>query len=539
MLGAIGSLEQHLERLQNERIGADVVQSNNANADTLPATSNPAEAVARRRKRAREATSSAQSTTTSSPQDSEKKRAKPAPLPITEPIIEPITEPITEPIIEPPLAQRASAPRRSARRHVSSHIATGVVPEASAPRRSARRGNNNLAPTIRRSTRKRNIISYREYHGERNHEGAVNGRETGEESDNLVQTANRRESTLDHDAIDEYSDAEEGIADAPAKTRHLAPKSFDERFDALMKFKEEFGHCNAPIYKSKHHSLGWWCSNMRRAYKQIKKGERPQNTLSNENIRRLEEAGFKWTLMVTQRSTFDERFEDLLKFKLKFGYCNVPVLKSSEYEYSSLGHWCGTLRTSYRKMEMGKPLLGTPFLSQENIRRLENLGFLWNQKQNIFDERFEELMEFKEKFGHCFVPCKKSNEYRLLSQWCKRLRNSYKSIQNGEKPHCKLTDHHIRRLEEAGFKWRTGRIQQRTFDEHFEEYMEFKEKFGHWDASQTKYGSSYPGLGDWCNRLRVSYKKMQKGETSRYALTADGIRRLEEVGFKWSPRQRK
>jgi len=74
---------------------------------------------------------------------------------------------------------------------------------------------------------------------------------------------------------------------------------FDERLKDLMAFKAEFGHCTVPQTKSrnnKHYSLGCWCSDMRRSYKAIKKGETPRCKLSKANSQRLEKAGFKWCL---------------------------------------------------------------------------------------------------------------------------------------------------------------------------------------------------------------------------------------------------
>jgi hypothetical protein len=67
-----------------------------------------------------------------------------------------------------------------------------------------------------------------------------------------------------------------------------------------------------------------------------------------------------------------------------------------------------------------------------------------------FDDRFNDLMAFKAKYGHCDVSC--TGENAFLGAWCSKLRVSYKKIQNHQKPNKKLSDEQIQRLDDAGFK---------------------------------------------------------------------------------------
>ena len=41
----------------------------------------------------------------------------------------------------------------------------------------------------------------------------------------------------------------------------------------------------------------------------------------------------------------------------------------------------------------------------------------------------------------------------LLGGWCSKMRGSYKKMQHNQKPKIKLSDEHIQRLNDAGFKW--------------------------------------------------------------------------------------
>jgi hypothetical protein len=50
----------------------------------------------------------------------------------------------------------------------------------------------------------------------------------------------------------------------------------------------------------------------------------------------------------------------------------------------------------------------------------------------LFDDRFNDLMVFKAKYGHCDVST--LGENASLGQWCSKLRGSYKKYQNNQKP---------------------------------------------------------------------------------------------------------
>ena len=160
--------------------------------------------------------------------------------------------------------------------------------------------------------------------------------------------------------------------------------------------------------------------------------------LSDEQIQRLNDAGFKWSL----KETFDEHFNDLMAFKAKYGHCDVP----GTGENVPLGKWCSKVRCSYKKIQNNQK--SRMKLSDEQIQRLDDAGFKWSLGN--FDHRFNDLMSFKAKYGHCVVSC--TSENVSLGKWCNKLRPSYKNIQNNQMPRIKLSDDQIQRLNDAGFK---------------------------------------------------------------------------------------
>jgi hypothetical protein len=123
-----------------------------------------------------------------------------------------------------------------------------------------------------------------------------------------------------------------------------APKqSVDDRYNDLMAFKAKYGHCDAS-QTGDNASLGRWCSALRVSYKKIQNNQKANMKLSDEQIQRLNDAGFKWSL----QGNFDERFHDLMAFKATYGHCDVPFTAG---ENASLVRWCSEMRSSYKKIQ--------------------------------------------------------------------------------------------------------------------------------------------------------------------------------------------
>jgi hypothetical protein len=153
-----------------------------------------------------------------------------------------------------------------------------------------------------------------------------------------------------------------------------------------------------------------------------------------------------------------------------------------------------------------------------------------------FDERFKDLMAFKEEFGHSNVPQTRSRNDKHLSlgKWCSNMRQSYKAIKEGRNPSIiKLSKANIRRLENAGFEW-GFRCKTYTFDKRFKDLMSFKAEYGHCNVPATQSNNNkHSSLGNWCSNIRRSYKAIKEGRSPGIKLSKPGIRRLENAGFEW------
>ena len=95
--------------------------------------------------------------------------------------------------------------------------------------------------------------------------------------------------------------------------------------------------------------------------------------------------------------SFDDRFNDLMAFRAKYGHCDV----SQRGENASLGKLCKNMREKYKNMRNNqKPRIK---LSDGQLQHLNDAGFKWSLVGSAFNKRFNDLMSFKAKYGHCDV----------------------------------------------------------------------------------------------------------------------------------------
>ncbi|MBM2813699.1 MAG: box helicase [Ignavibacteria bacterium] len=131
-----------------------------------------------------------------------------------------------------------------------------------------------------------------------------------------------------------------------------------------------------------------------------------------------------------------KNYNSLVNFIKKFGHQKFPVQKTSPNycaEFKLLSSWAYLQRKEYK--------MGT--LEDWKYDLLVKVNFIFNPDDTYWNNRFEELIQFKKEFGHCNVPYryKKNPE---LSSWVSNQRTYF----------AKLSDERIKMLNEIGFKWK-------------------------------------------------------------------------------------
>ena len=87
-------------------------------------------------------------------------------------------------------------------------------------------------------------------------------------------------------------------------------------------------------------------------------------------------------------------------------------------------------------------------MTPERVQALQYVGFVWDANAAVWNECFEQLLEFKAQFGHCLVPQQYSANSKL-GRWVANQRYTYKLYQEGTP--CRMTAERVRKLESVGF----------------------------------------------------------------------------------------
>jgi helicase associated protein len=207
-------------------------------------------------------------------------------------------------------------------------------------------------------------------------------------------------------------------------------EQFEKGFQETVIYKKNMGNPNAPCnYKTvEGYSLGPWQNYQRWLHKNGK--------LSPDRIKRLRKIGFTWR---KREELFKKGFRATVLYKKIMGNPNAPQHYKTPEGYP-LGQW----QTRQRDLFKNKKL------SPGRIKRLEEIGFKWNKREERFERGFQETVLYKKSMGnpngHFGY---KTPEGYPLGSWQSHQREFYK---NG-----KLSPDRIKRLEEIGFKWRLRR----------------------------------------------------------------------------------
>ncbi|CAB9517590.1 helicase [Seminavis robusta] len=157
-------------------------------------------------------------------------------------------------------------------------------------------------------------------------------------------------------------------------------RAWYEKYNRLVKFKNENGHTIVPIQNKKDQELGRWVSAQRVAYH--------RNQLLRKRTRLLDKIGFIWD---AHERNWYEKYNRLVKFRNENGHTMVPTHQKKDRE---LGHWVSTQRNCFQQNKM----------PPERKRLLDNLGFTWDASQLPWNQQLKRVIQFKAVHGHLEIP---------------------------------------------------------------------------------------------------------------------------------------
>ena len=173
---------------------------------------------------------------------------------------------------------------------------------------------------------------------------------------------------------------------------------------------------------------------------------------------RLHEANYNRSeIQLKLPGQWNNMYNHLLEYKERNNHCNVSQDKVSirtkkrdfqskeEQDSIALARWVGNQRVYYKKHKSGFKTK----LNQHRIDALERLGFIWDLKGAKWQNRLDQLVQFKKKTGHYRVPTGYSTE---LSKWVIAQRYLWRRKKEGKDlPHLTLEREEL--LQEIDFKF--------------------------------------------------------------------------------------
>lgn len=267
------------------------------------------------------------------------------------------------------------------------------------------------------------------------------------------------------------------------------PKSagWNEGIKQLSEFCRREKHCRVKVdHIENGFRLGNWVNRQRSRRK----------NLTPEQVQSLNSIGFEWN---PNDVAWENAYAQLVKYYHEHGNCVVPQIY--DVEGFKLGNWVTVQRGN------AKTLRG------DRKKRLDKLGFQWNLKSSAWDEKFDLLVGFYEREGHCFVPKNHLEAGINLGSWVSEQRVNYKKGN--------LDEDRVSQLNSLGFEWN---IRNAKWDQGLKYLQSFKNLHGHCRVPDGYKENDYP-LGAWVRKQRANKKKISE----------DRYRKLADIGFEWDP----
>jgi hypothetical protein len=128
---------------------------------------------------------------------------------------------------------------------------------------------------------------------------------------------------------------------------------------------------------------------------------------------------------------------------------SLPCSQTARRGWSNLGAWVNHQRQIKKKGNL-------PSVRQVP---LNNLGFVWDVKQDLWDVKFALLQQFRERKGHCRVPKGHREDGEALEKWVCDQRCLLKKEESDQ--------HKKNRLLELGFRTQSrGSVSERLSAMH-------------------------------------------------------------------------
>jgi len=199
---------------------------------------------------------------------------------------------------------------------------------------------------------------------------------------------------------------------------------WNERYKELIEFKAIFGHCNVkrglPNEKastSGYAQLGHWVAKLRG---QAKLPPDNPRWLETYKVVAMNHIGFDWH---PRENVWVDNYLNLKDYMNEHGRGAVPSKRED-----LLGAWCAKQVQQYNKYQANLP----SNMNEQKIALLNEIGFIWDRKSSVWNQRYETLAVYFNKYGHCRIPS--NYEDQVLFRWVSKERIKYRNFLEDKTP---------------------------------------------------------------------------------------------------------
>ncbi|WP_193771378.1 helicase associated domain-containing protein, partial [Candidatus Magnetaquicoccus inordinatus] len=259
--------------------------------------------------------------------------------------------------------------------------------------------------------------------------------------------------------------------------------AWQQQWSLLQAFHAQHGHCHVT---ESQQELAEWVRQQRKAGL--------AGSLSQTRREALQALDFIWE---PRAAEWDAMLMVLRQFCQEHKHCIIPA---NYADNPVLARWVGQVRRAYAAGQ----------LSDEQIKQLQELGFVWDAKAVLWEEMFAALAEFRRYHGNALVP-ENYPANPQLAWWVVTQRKAYKSGQ--------LEEERISRLNKLGFFWDPLEVQ---WYEMYIALVHYRQQYGRVVITR---GTADARLSSWVN--------MQRQARQHGNLSAKRVELLDALGFVW------
>lgn len=192
-----------------------------------------------------------------------------------------------------------------------------------------------------------------------------------------------------------------------------------------------------------------------------------------------------------------EKFSLLIDFRDEHGNVNVP-------HKHSLGSWVADQRKYYKHNR----------LSSDRIQALSNVGFIWNMLEHSWNQHFQAVQDFKNRFNK-FPSQTQSHNGLKIGKWFHNQRTAIKGMLDSDETQSAnkrkaITPEQYKKLIDLGI---VLNVNDDKWDRNFELVKEYKLRKGTFPSRYTVYRGE--NIGFWCgNQRQANLKPSEKDRLS-------------------------